>query len=228
MSFRADLAGQPIDIDPPLEGVLFRRFRGDADYDHIARLLMATSRHDGGIRYETAERVGRSYSNLYNCDPYVDMIFVEVNGLTVGYSRVFWTDRLDGTRSYGAFGWLDPEYRFRGIGTAMHDANERRIRAIAREHPAELPKEVMSYAAEADVSGVRLFAKRGFEPDMYLADMVRPNLEDIPTAPMPEGLVVRQPSPDEFRKVWEADAEAFRDHHGATEPRAVSVARSRP
>ena len=63
------------------------------------------------------------------------------------------------------------------------------------------------------------FAKRGFEPDMYLADMVRPNLDDIPQAPMPDGLVVREPTSDEFRKVWEADVEAFRDHHGASEPR---------
>jgi len=219
MSYRADLAGQPLDLTPPFPGVRFRRFRGEADYEHMARILMAASRHDGGLRYETAERVGRSYANLYNCDPYLDMIFAEIDGTVVGYSRVFWEDKLDGARRYGAFGWLDPAFRTRGIGTVMYDANERRISDIAAGHPPEMPKVIASFAGGADLSGLRLMEKRGFTPDMYLADMVRPNLDDIPDVPMPDGLVVREPTRDEFRKVWLADIEAFRDHHGAAEER---------
>ena len=217
MGYRTDLAGQPLDIKPPFAAVSFRRFRGDSDYEHIARLLMATSRHDGGFRFETAERVGRGYANLYNCDPYLDMIFADVGDATVAYSRVMWEDRLDDTRSYGAYGWVDPAFRKRGIGTAMYEANERRIRHIAATHPSDVAKTIATYTSEADVSGVRLFEKHGFKPDMYIADMVRPNLDDIPEAPMPEGLVVRTPTPEEYRKVWEADVEAFRDHHDASE-----------
>ena len=218
MDFRTDLAGERLDIATPFDGVSFRRFRGEEDYAAMARLLMATSRADGGFRYETADRVAIGYANLNNCDPYEDMIFAEVDGAAVGYSRVFWENQLDGTRSYGAFGWLDPEFRTRGIGTVMYEANEARVRSIAASHPVELPKKMMTYAAATDVSGVRLFEKHGFTPDMYLADMVRPNLEEIPQAAMPEGLVVRTPEPDEYRKVWESDVEAFRDHHGASEP----------
>jgi len=217
MEFRAELAGESLAIAAPFDGVAFRRFRGAEDYGEMARLLMATSRADGGHRYETAERVAAGYDNLYNCDPYEDMIFAEVEGKAVGYSRVFWENQLNGTRAYGAFGWLDPEYRFRGIGTAMYEANEARVRSMAATHPAELSKQIMTYVAVADVSGVRLCEKHGFAPDMYLADMVRPDLENIPKAPMPPGLLVRTPTPDEYRKVWEADVEAFRDHRGAAE-----------
>jgi ribosomal protein S18 acetylase RimI-like enzyme len=218
MEFRTELAGEPLAIAAPFDGVAFRRFRGAEDYGDMARLLMATSRADGGYRYETAERVATGYASLYNCDPYEDMIFAEVDGVVVAYSRVFWEDQLDGTRAYGAFGWLDPEYRTRGIGTAMYEANEARLRSTAASHPAGLPKKIMTYAAVTDVSGVRLCEKHGFTPDMYLADMVRPDLENIPEAPMPPGLRVRTPTPDEYRKVWEADVEAFRDHQGASEP----------
>ena len=217
MEFRAELAGESLAIAAPFDGVAFRRFRGAEDYGEMARLLMATSRADGGYRYETRERVAVGYENLYNCDPYEDMIFAEVEGKAVGYSRVFWENQLNGTRAYGAFGWLDPEYRFRGIGTAMYEANEARVRSMAATHPAELPKQIMTYVAVSDVSGVRLCEKHGFTPDMYLADMVRPDLENIPKAPMPPGLLVRTPTPDEYRKVWEADVEAFRDHRGAAE-----------
>ena len=50
---------------------------------------------------------------------------------------------------------------------------------------------------------------------LHGADMVRPDLEGLPEAPMPEGLVVRTPREDEMREVWEAEVEGFRDHLGA-------------
>lgn len=218
MTFRTDLAGQPLDIESPVADVTFRRFHGEDDYGHIARLLMATSKADGGFRYETADRIAVGYANLTNCDPYLDMIFAEADGRPIAYSRVFWEDKLEGNRSYGAFGWLDPEHRGRGVGTAMYETNEARIRDIAASHPKELPKQIMTVAAEADVSGMRLVEKHGFTPDMYLADMIRPDLTNIPTAPLPDGIVVKTPTPEEYRKVWEAEVEAFRDHHGAAEP----------
>ncbi len=218
MTYRTDLAGQPLDIESPVSGVSFRRFKGEDDYGDMARLLMVTSKADGGYRYETADRIAVGYANLTNCDPYLDMIFAEAEDRPIAYSRVFWEDRLDGERAYGAFGWLDPGYRGRGIGTAMYEANEARIGMIAAQHAADLPKHVITVAAESDASGMRLVEKHGFEPDMYLADMIRPDLENIPTTVLPEGIVERTPTPDEYRKVWEAEVEAFRDHHGASEP----------
>lgn len=217
MDQRTDLAGQDLEMAAPFDGVRFRRFQGEQDYEEMARLLMATSRHDGGYRFETAERVGRGYANLYNCDPYLDMIFAEVAGATVAYSRCLWEQELSGTRSYGAYGWVDPEFRSRGLGTTMYEANEARLRSIAATHDAEIPKKINSFAAEKDVGGVKLMESHGFVPEMYLADMIRPNLDGIPTAPLPEGLVVRTPTPVEYRKVFDAEVEAFRDHHGATE-----------
>lgn len=217
MDQRTDLAGQALDITAPFEGLQFRRFRGEVDFDDMARLLMATSRADGGFRYETAERVGRGYANLFNCDPYLDMIFAEVAGGVVAYSRCLWEQELNGTRSYGAYGWVDPEYRGRGIGTAMYEANEARLRAIAAEHDPDIPKKINSFTSEKDIGGVKLMESHGLTPEMYVADMIRPDLENIPYAPMPEGLVVRTPRPDEYRKLFDAQVDAFRDHYGATE-----------
>ncbi|NND01144.1 MAG: GNAT family N-acetyltransferase [Acidimicrobiia bacterium] len=218
MNYRTDLAGLTLEIESPADGVTFRRFRGEDDYGHMARLLMATSKADGGLRYETADRIAVAYANLTNCDPYLDMIFAEAEGQPIAYSRVFWEDKLDGERMYGAFGWLHPEYRGQGIGSAMYEANEARVGKIAAEHPADLSKHMLTVTAEVDVTGMRLVEKHGFEPDMYLADMVRADLRDIPTAELPDGIVERTPTPDEYRKLWEAEAEAFRDHHGASEP----------
>jgi ribosomal protein S18 acetylase RimI-like enzyme len=43
------------------------------------------------------------------------------------------------------------------------------------------------------------------------------DLENIPDVPLPEGLEVRPVRPEDYRKVWEASVEAFRDHWGAVE-----------
>jgi hypothetical protein len=45
--------------------------------------------------------------------------------------------------------------------------------------------------------------------------MVRPDLEDIPEAPMPSGLELRPVRPEHCRAIWEAAVEAFRDLWGS-------------
>jgi ribosomal protein S18 acetylase RimI-like enzyme len=47
--------------------------------------------------------------------------------------------------------------------------------------------------------------------------MVRPNLEDIPNLPLPEGLEVRPGKREHSRAIFKAAAEAFQDHWGASE-----------
>jgi hypothetical protein len=49
-----------------------------------------------------------------------------------------------------------------------------------------------------------LCAAAAHRPVLHAADMVRPDLEDVPEAPLPEGLVVRTPREDELGKVREA------------------------
>ncbi len=48
--------------------------------------------------------------------------------------------------------------------------------------------------------------------------MVRPDLENIPDFPLPEGLEVRPVRPEHYRAIWDANTEAFRDHWGFAEP----------
>jgi ribosomal protein S18 acetylase RimI-like enzyme len=47
--------------------------------------------------------------------------------------------------------------------------------------------------------------------------MVRPNLDDLPDAPMPDGLEIREVRPEQLRQIYDAEVEAFRDHWGSVE-----------
>jgi ribosomal protein S18 acetylase RimI-like enzyme len=57
-----------------------------------------------------------------------------------------------------------------------------------------------------------MYQRAGYTPVTYDAVMVRPDLENIPDAPLPEGLGVRPAQPEQMRQIWEAEVEAFRDH----------------
>jgi ribosomal protein S18 acetylase RimI-like enzyme len=213
------VAGWTFLADPPgVPGLTFRGFRGDEDFPHMVRILNAACAADGIERFERVEDVRRNYETLDNCDPYADMVFAEIDGDPVAYGRALWWEEIGGTRRYMPFCFMHPEGRGRGIGTAMLAHNEARLRQIAADHPEEMEKTFEVYHAETEVAAQALYESVGYEPHLYEADMLRPDLEGIPEAPMPEGLVVRTPTESEMRQVYEAGVEAFRDHVGAVEP----------
>ena len=116
----------------------------------MLEIIQSCTRVDD-IKYSTSlEQITNNYEHLTNCDPYQDTLFAEVNGLTIGYSRVFWEKLNEGIRVYNSFGNILPEWRGRGIGTAMLGHNEKRLRQIAVDHPLDDPRFFQSWAADTE------------------------------------------------------------------------------
>jgi ribosomal protein S18 acetylase RimI-like enzyme len=202
---------------PRIPGLLFRRFRGDADYAAMAAVIEGSKHADGIERTDSAEDVARYYQHLVNCDPFRDMLFVESDGRVCGYSRVWWEQQPDGDRLYRHLAFLLPERRGVGIRQSMLLHSERRLREIGSAHPAGAPKQLESWAADTEVNWESLLTRAGYEGARYGFDMVRPDLEQIPDLPLPPGLEVRPVARDQYRTVWEAAREAFRDEWGYTD-----------
>jgi mycothiol synthase len=95
---------------------------------------------------------------------------------------------------------------------------EERLREIAAGHPTEVEKYFMSVAAQGETGLAAMLEKTGYQPVRYWFEMVRPDLENIPNTPLPEGLEMRPVLPEHYRAIWDADSEAFRDHWGYSEP----------
>ena len=119
-----------------LQGVAFRPFRGASDYPHFARIITASAKGEGNDRVETAEGIASGYDHLERCDPERDLLVAEVDGVPVGYTRVWWDQEADGPRIYRSVCFLDPAFGRRGIGTALFAWDEERLREIAAEHDA--------------------------------------------------------------------------------------------
>ncbi len=184
----------------------------------MAELINAACAADGIDRFETADDVARMYAHLDNCDPDRDLVFAEIDGAVAAYGRVTWWEEIEGPYRYLPFCFVHPDRRGRGLGTAMLAHNEARLRLIARDHPADVERTFVTYCTDSETNAVALYEAAGYEPVMYEAEMVRADFAAIPAAPLPDGFDVRPPREDELRKVWEADAEAFRDHLAAAQP----------
>jgi GNAT superfamily N-acetyltransferase len=200
---------------PALEGFDFRLFRGAADYPSLTRIINASARGEGDDRVETSERLAAAYDHLERCDPERDLLMAEVDGVAVAYSRVWWDDESDG-RVYKFVCFVDPGYGRRGIGTALMVWNEARIAEIAAKH--DVPTKLLqAFVADANLAATALIRSVGFEPATYMAEMVRPTVDDLPDHELPEGVELRPVREEDIREIWEADVEAFRDHWGFVE-----------
>lgn len=209
------MSGQPILIadGPVLPGLDFRHFAGDSDFLAMSRIINAAKLADNVERSDSPEKIAIAYRSLHNCDPYQDMCFAEVDGEAIGYCRVYWEAQEDGQHTYGHFGFVDPKWRRRKIGQAMLDWSEARLREIARSHTAD-KKLFRSWAEGDETSTTVLLLTNGYQATTYGAEMSRSILDEIPSAPLPDGLEIRPVEEGQLRQIWEADAEAFRDHWG--------------
>jgi ribosomal protein S18 acetylase RimI-like enzyme len=210
-------------IDPrtkDIPGMRLRGFMGEADYPKILGIIHGCSAEDDLERSETLEDIVNTYTHLHHCDPYSDMLFVEIDGDDVGYSRVWW--EVEGSGQWIGFqlGNVLPRWRCKGIGSTLLNFNEKRLRQIARqlkenvELPADAPCLLDNFVSSSEKDRINLLEQRGYQSVRYAFEMVRPDLENIPVLPMPTGVEVRPVESEHMRLIWEASNEAFRDHWG--------------
>ncbi len=204
---------------PTMEGLSFRNFRDEFDYPHMLAIINASKTADHEERHDTLEEMIHNYSHLTNCDLSQDLVLAEIQDQVIAYSRVtWWEEEATGNRMYLSFGFVHPDWRRKGIGTAMLKHNQRRLRQIAAAHPEGVERFFESFANNFQPGNNALLEKDGYTLARQGFMMVRPDLENIPDLPLPEGLEVRPARPEHYRQIWEASQEAFRDHWGYAEP----------
>jgi ribosomal protein S18 acetylase RimI-like enzyme len=202
---------------PNIEGLTFRRFRGEKDYPVMVAIINESNKVDEIPHTDSLEGIAATYRHLVNCDPYQDMLFAEMNGEVIGFARAWWIQRSDGMRTYIHFAMLLPQWRGKGIRRAMLLHDEQRLREIAKDHSQDKSRVFETWASDTETDWDSLVVVHGYKPVRYIFEMVRPHLNDIPDMPMPQGLEVRPAKPEHYRKIWDAAGEAFQDHWGATE-----------
>jgi mycothiol synthase len=149
-------------------------------------------------------------------DPALDTIGLWADGRMIAYGKVQGADAVidvDRVRTEGA---VHPEWRRRGIGTALMPWLIKRAGEVHLAKHPEAPGEVTGSRISTNVGAERLFEKFGFVERRYFFDMKRPLDQPVPEVALPDGLrlVTFDPSMDEALRL--AHNDVFLDHWGST------------
>ena len=196
-------------------GLVLRHLRPPDDYPKMNAIANAIRAAEGEDFYTTDDQFQKFYENLSGCDATTDVAIAEIDGRIVGYGRTATHEELDGTRIYEIIPFVDPAVAGEEVFEAMRAAVETRAVTIAAGHPPG-DKFLETFGGDQAPKRNALLQAAGYAPVRYFYSMVRPSLEDLPDAPLPDGLEIREVQPEHMRLIWAAADEAFRDHWGYT------------
>jgi GNAT superfamily N-acetyltransferase len=200
-----------------IEGLDFRNFRENSDFEIMAEIFNASNVEDDIKEATSAEKLAHYYDHKKDVDRYKDIIFAEISGKAVAYGHTFWEQEHEGPLVYFVAGFVSPEWRRKKIGTTLFAMNEDRSREVAATHDANKKKVLHGWAASTEIGRNQMFINRGYEESRYFYLMLRDLSKAIQATELPSGLEIRPSNETHFRKIFEASNEAFRDHWGHVE-----------
>ncbi len=199
---------------PAIEGLRFRALAPSADFPEIARLRNRCSEADGLSGRTTAIEMANWMSASDHFDPTRDALLAEVHGRMVGATAGGWEPDSDGGQNFATRGDVDPDWRRRGLGTALLHWMEDRQRQVAAAAPPASPRRLESWGFDQEAGRNALLEANGYEVARYWFEMDRPDLEGIPDAPLPNGFAFSPAREADSREAWDVMVAAFRDHFG--------------
>jgi ribosomal protein S18 acetylase RimI-like enzyme len=203
---------------PKVTGLCFRKFNDESDYPLMIHIIEAAFLADQNEESYTLADLQNDYAHLTNCDPYQDMLFAQIDEETIAYCRVFWyQEEQPNDRIYMSVLNIHPIWREKGIEQAMLQWCEGRLCAIMATHPQDSKRHFQIESNDKRIDYNQIVESMGYQPARYGIAMSRP-LDKIPQDDLPDGIEVRPAVEADFRKIWDASIEAFRDHWGFSQP----------
>lgn len=212
---------------PAIPGLAFRRLRRPSDDAVISGLVNASNIAAGIAHRFSTTQVASWLDHPSRLDLGEDVLVAEVDGLPVAFVMGGWELDNDGGHNYEAWCEVHPDFRGRGLGTALLRWLEERQARVAAGHPADVAKRLQSWTDEAEPARIALLEAHGYRIVRYDYEMERPNLDDIPDLPLPPAIELRPAREEDLRRFWETEVEVFRDHWGAIDDSEASFERMR-
>lgn len=199
--------------------VTFRPFRGEADFAQMTDTRNASNAADSNEEVISVEEIANEYAHPdLEWDLARDMVMAEADGQLVGYAGVECRMREDGECVFYQELVVRPEWRSR-VERALLHFNERRAREMAVEKPVDAPHFLSVWRTDSATATIALLKEEGYTPTRFYYEMRRDLTGALSTRPLPEGIEVWpfEPTEPNFRALFLANREAFRDHWGFSE-----------
>jgi mycothiol synthase len=195
----------------------FRPYRGPVDHPDMNRVANAVRVFNGDPNLGTVADMDNHYAHLENADLPRDCALVELDERVVAYGRASRVELITGDRQVECIMNLEPDARGRGIEGLLLGHALRRAEEIVAEFGRDHPMAVTAYVMARDDSQRVAVEAAGFSRIRSGVQLVRPNLEDIPDIPLPDGFEIRRIEASDramHRRVWEAAGRAFANSYG--------------
>lgn len=205
---------------PPISGLSFRQFRDESDFAALVSVIESCQVHDkvdplssqAGI--PTVAELTESFATAENIDLNQDMLIVLLNDRVIGFQWVRWWTQADGTWVYYHRGRIIPEWRGQGIGTATLRWAERRIRELAEIHPTNGLAVFRANTTSHEKEYNELLLTEGYLPIHSFIELGFDDANPLPEKTLPEDFKLKSAMPADYRKIWEANEEAFAEEWG--------------
>lgn len=194
-----------------LRGVSFRRFSGNHDYEAMSEICVRSWKADGVDFIKTAEDLSSAYEHDSSRDPSEEILIAELDGRAIGFAETSLIQKSKKELRCHQYAYVLPDFREEGLREALLQFNENSLRERVVRRPGEERRIFYSWALSRSNDWRRILLSEGYEAAWHLYEMKRPNLDDIPDAPLPEGVVVRPVTEEDYRKVWETTRDMFID-----------------
>lgn len=201
---------------PAIPGLRFRPLAGPSDADGLFEIHRLRAERDDVDPLSSVERPVTREGLVASLAALTAAgaertIVAEINGRAVGTNGFFDWPESDGTHVWLVTGWVIPEWRGRGLGTAMLRWSEGRIRA-----PAEATGGRWEFAANAsstEPEATALLLDNGYTAAYTVLEMGLDWAEFAPAAAPPPGIVIRPGRVADAAPIARSVIEAYQDEY---------------
>jgi ribosomal protein S18 acetylase RimI-like enzyme len=193
---------------PSLPEIAFRHLHGPEDAPAYVKLIEACreiDKIDPFSTLETIPTVEEMRNSFADCDPQ-NVLFALHGDEMIAFIRLFWWTEADGTWLYLHLGRVVPQWRGRGLGTALLRWAEERIRVLANEHPTNGKSVFGANASSTEKTATELWLNEGYRCVHINALMDFTDFRKLTEPRLPAKIELRSVRPDQLRLIWEARA----------------------
>ncbi len=200
-------------------GLAFRCFFGDEDYQLKLDLWKKAREFNGFDWVATLDDVKNDEKWRSHFDINQQQVYVELDVKPIGYIEYNWNaEEKPAVRAHYVNLCLLEEYWSGPIAQIMLNFAEQMAAAMTENLPADRPDVFQVWRKLKSEQSVAFFKANGYTPKRYFFEMIRPIDLPLEEHPMPAGLEIRPAMPEDYRKIWDANQEAFEDHWGYAPP----------
>jgi mycothiol synthase len=199
-------------VHRPVVDLSIRTYAGSADDRLVAELLRTANLFDGTDLLPSDEQIANEFTHPGGFVPTEDSFLGELGGRVVAVGEVRYV-RRDDEHTFDLSGSVRPDCRRQGVGAALLA----RLETRATERAATLsagPIWLDASAPELNLGFAALVEAAGYTPIRTFVEMIRRDLDEVVQPPLPAGLELSPVVAADLRKIYDAEAEAFRDHWG--------------